>query len=1495
MGWRESSEDAAAVMAQEKMPELTDMVKRHYMRFPSETWERTRTVLDHHPPHRLFAHVESLISTRKIDDFLKSNEAFHKLAADLYGARHPWLRDADLGRSKWEAFQEFSALTLTEQAREAARDPEAMAKRRRALMVRKIREGRDVDEWRKRLGFEGVAFSEDAIRGGEGGEYGQDEVRMGEGVEIGACLDGKDGKYGPERRLRAVYPKIPHVGIPKAPADGGEAPRNPFTTEWKARDAPDGLDYPPTFDPYYTSNHFIGRTKKYELPKPPEPEDGDEDGDQEMAGQETPQAPSGIAAMATATFGRSNSMTTTRPGVTRTTTLPTGVAVGNIQLVGGSTPTGRPPSGTLPGRFTISTKTDSATTTQPSIVVTGTTPTTHHQPLFEPLSTIREATEPPSEAPGTEARVFTPARERKSPSPTSESPTSDVDMSESPIDDDDAVLDNLDPHDPDWLEKFLARDGTIPADDLEMMPYRGWRIHSPKIQLVRIKNFLADEDIDRTINWERKFAEIAAFLQHCLRLPDAARRSWWADLLEAIDMLRAHWVFEQHHYGEKKLVVDFPQLSGTSTRLPQVQGGRAVVVEKPPAEEVRPRYLLHRVPESIQDVDYQVPATLLRDTFLTWFRQDGNVVWESDSSAPGSGDRGRTFEYQPDFNMALTEDTWFEKGMAGGTETTAADLKSEANFYMLGHEFVAGDVGEVTDVDGETQIAQKMYPEGEVLQRFARYRGTKRAALQQCLTHFNSVENVTIQGPFRKLVLPLTRRQKELARKQAGGGIVYKPQAIASPPKGTKLDPLGISFWHQRMREARYERAEEAQALTDAEQADFAAQTQDDSDPVLTPPNFLGPITRLGFLRESERAMVERWRVLNELRDKLTRAYNRAPRQMLEGVLKNIRYGFEGADSWDMGEELFEHRQRHGKYLPVDDMGLFWVQWLCEPSTNTKMERDALPKLGREFEVFLERMQRLLDDMDMDGLLAVYEKKADVESVTAALNTGLRKGDYILSSDSVETFCKVLADHGRLGYTVDKDGETMISRPECTWHPEHRVNWPKDDDPWDPQTNVFHAANLPDPRAKWSWEEAFANVDFVNLSIGFTKKMLWSRAYRIGTELDGLTRSLRQLDQKLQVPGQRDFRAVALQDVTGAWRNRYEKPVPGRPGPPVTYAAVVKAGDPGKWKEDMTEAEAYEVVRTGIIDELSKGDSALWPARPRFSTVGEDGEEVMTLHRERVWDWARPEVAGVKKQFFSMNRWPVHLQTEKRQEEIRRSVEDEVREKEKKRAAEEAELERIERENEPTEEEERQAMFDKMLSVPYDQGPGTRTRFFPQTEFWGGDTVSQTRALERHLQRMLDEEFNPDDGRAPAKSTTGSRRPGPSNIVSDNQGSIRLPEVLSPDVPKSIPAFLARRAGRLPPGTLREETRAPLARPAPVTIERKRPLFSPVYPTEEPEREESGRRVRFKEVDEPQKGGDDVPLKGGDGGLPQGEGDDDLEKGEDDDLKKGKGKGDDCF
>ncbi|PSR94143.1 hypothetical protein BD289DRAFT_427908 [Coniella lustricola] len=95
-------------------------------------------------------------------------------------------------------------------------------------------------------------------------------------------------------------------------------------------------------------------------------------------------------------------------------------------------------------------------------------------------------------------------------------------------------------------------------------------------------------------------------------------------------------------------------------------------------------------------------------------------------------------------------------------------------------------------------------------------------------------------------------------------------------------------------------------------------------------------------------------------------------------------------------------------------------------------------------------------------------------------------------------------------------------------------------------------------------------------------------------------------------------------------------------------ASVDETSTPASSAEPITQNAALAIIRKGIIDECVQNNSMLFPGR---STDYTNPQAPKT--RESIWDWATPEVRGhLNTKFFSLDRWPVQLQTIKKQQQI---------------------------------------------------------------------------------------------------------------------------------------------------------------------------------------------------------------------------------------------------
>lgn len=105
---------------------------------------------------------------------------------------------------------------------------------------------------------------------------------------------------------------------------------------------------------------------------------------------------------------------------------------------------------------------------------------------------------------------------------------------------------------------------------------------------------------------------------------------------------------------------------------------------------------------------------------------------------------------------------------------------------------------------------------------------------------------------------------------------------------------------------------------------------------------------------------------------------------------------------------------------------------------------------------------------------------------------------------------------------------------------------------------------------------------------------------------------------------------------------------------------VVRYADPSNfnasWAADDApdDPEAQASVRNGMLRETCENKTMLWPVRWRRVKDKVTGEERVVWERDGVWGWARPDVRKSRR-YFDVNRWPLHLQSEKRQAEIKRA------------------------------------------------------------------------------------------------------------------------------------------------------------------------------------------------------------------------------------------------
>ncbi|KAM0520946.1 hypothetical protein D7B24_008935 [Verticillium nonalfalfae] len=1239
-------------MAAPEMADMALLLTRYHDKFPADFQAELAGLIESADHYDLFKRIEDLIAAHKLDHLLSREDNLRRALCELYGARHPWLATADLGAAAWQREQERALAAFRERA---ARD--------RAAGV-----SRDMAQYEHELSLARAHVAKF-------------------GIQLPGPAPG------------------PASDVPLAPSMGGVPPRQPFTAGWTFREAPaaEGI----SFDPKATCEQFLPQS-----PVVVELSDSDEDGDDDEpttedgdvlmrdVGQEAPErepAPGdAVSAMISSLGGDGTTETTTKT----TTKRPDEVIVVGDSRIRLTPETRKWNAPELKGHIEnllrkrgntsqvvtlaeVQKMLDTSAKIQDKPVPK--TPQGRHVQEEDEITPPQADTETTIQIPTPETSLDSDVKtELRRKALDAHSLKHGVQQSETTGRETSIIpAGSRDYYDENWLKNWLIHNDMATPDDLKMFSYGGWRIHSPKITLIRIKNFLADEDLDRTLLWTSQRGEILLYLQH-LQENVYDGQDWGYDLNEVISMLQTHWVYEQHHYDEPELILSFEPVEHPK-RLRAPPNAPIIIItdSEEQTEPLKPRYLQHRVPESVHDVDFQIPGPLLRTRFLTWFREDLTRLWHFDDperpliGGIGSGARGDSmfeYGYNPDFNSAEVADDRFVKCMSLGTSETARTLREESNFYLAHKDFIVGKEG-------------ALWPTGHAVRRFADFRGAKRAALQQCIEHFGIVDGDVDAADagaehFRKLVLPTPWREKERIRAEAQKIIVFPPLALKEPPAGEKIDPFGFVYWHDQMLRNHDERARN---VIPSMQQGHAKRFAADKLSVLPSWNFMGPFNPTLVPRHIDIKHAQATRFRNMI-TQVEIANRRAPRKLLDDILENFRLGCEvGKPAQDVLDELDRQKKdlpTGEEYRPISPDDHHWMRFIVGPSTNDLLMEEIEDNFEDwRFELFNERLQILLNDPYKDALLARAGQHRTSEQICHEINGFAATNplqEALYSKEEAEEYCDYLVSTGRLSQSRSGKGKSILfGRPELPYHPELRINFYVPPIHVNPLFPSRPEQELPAPEAPLlDWKAALVAAlpliaSFIDASgpsheerVALAYRTL---AYRLGrwtvileNEVEAAYAELKAqgADQGFSIPVDR-YR-VQIDDLHGIWRQEVTSQLDEVGA--VSYASVARAADPGAahdwqdWASGTWHPEAIEAVRTGLIKELSEGDNMLWPVRPRWE--GEPGKETMTLAREDIWDFGREGVRGrnkQKKQFFSLDKWPLHLQSEATQRKNRAS------------------------------------------------------------------------------------------------------------------------------------------------------------------------------------------------------------------------------------------------
>lgn len=288
-----------------------------------------------------------------------------------------------------------------------------------------------------------------------------------------------------------------------------------------------------------------------------------------------------------------------------------------------------------------------------------------------------------------------------------------------------------------------------------------------------------------------------------------------------------------------------------------------------------------------------------------------------------------------------------------------------------------------------------------------------------------------------------------------------------------------------------------------------------------------------------------------------------------------------------------------------------------------------------------------------------------------------------------------------VSFGCDKSNEHVVSRPKATFHPEDRVRWlasdkyreaknPEIDESQDDRPNERQRGSDSDAASQVSDTSTISTevsvdkpVDFGEYTVGMpklrniytwehfltgqsdhvdtlakTQNFLRCLAYRLGATLREMRKKHRANRRHLTKPNKlqnRDF----VRDITNYWiwdaenlpndshHNKnyieYERVTP-------RYKDVVQMADP----ETYRNGGGWESITQNIIREVYANKDMLHPTRV-MPFKGADGKTRDVTSREPVWTFAHPDHRPKARQFWDINRWPLHLQSKETEKAIRSS------------------------------------------------------------------------------------------------------------------------------------------------------------------------------------------------------------------------------------------------
>jgi len=720
--------------------------------------------------------------------------------------------------------------------------------------------------------------------------------------------------------------------------------------------------------------------------------------------------------------------------------------------------------------------------------------------------------------------------------------------------------------------------------------YRGQRQPPLESRLETVRNFLADEDVDRCINWDREFGEVVTYLdwlkykdenKQLVNAKDEVRKLF----NEVVAMAQTHTLFEKHKYGHVPFEIPPPPtIPRRSTRLDWTGA-----VHDWPEPCDKPAVPKRHLPRSL------VPREITAVNMMPEIRPEGSTAWSSFVRDTAKFWYGKRREEENEDNLAVIEAKAFDDCVEQG--------------YNSG-----------------VPLGKPAQPEDE--KSWAKERGVRRAALQYMLQRFDAQEQRGLPTALGRVSLPASPTALRKAREGPRGPQWVAPSLPRDQmPAQLETQPVTV-FYRQYLHGLRIPRMEALDRLR--------AINREDANFVLLPRNLLigGPLVWRGIngRRQREQDLLARCQtVFNVLKE----AHRRAPRPLLDQMIKLVERGVGGEfynsknnnnkvpidvhladDEWDGTEE--EPRQYPAYVRPED---LQWIKFLASDGASkqswTGEFSPSKPKdKYRLFLIFAARVKKLLDDRNPGSLFGTHDKEVPVEQLLDAVNAGVgcsavekvEFGPY----DAVAWLTR-LEKSGHVSFRQDLACYGVVKRPVVEYYPEDRVRLTNG--PVRPSYN----GGVSD------WGSVVRN----RLHAGpQTRNFFRALAFRLGYTICMLDR----LEQRLSAPSQGPTHTAHLNLALMQWNSECGAEAANR------LSTLARGIDPNA---PTGGAELLAWVRQKIIDETSANETMLAPGRERIYTRTSDKKRCVALVRDHDWDWASEKVRGrPAPRFMDINRWP---------------------------------------------------------------------------------------------------------------------------------------------------------------------------------------------------------------------------------------------------------------